>query len=429
MKILKLQAENVKRLRAVEITPDGNVIMIGGPNDAGKSSVLDSIEYALAGEGSHPPRPVRKGEKKAKIQLDLGDGKTVEYVIRRTITTKGGGQLIVETADGVKQSSPQKILDALVGAISFDPSKFARMKGSEQSEVLKKLIGVDFTGQDEKRKVTYDARRDLARDAKEAEAAAAGMDYFLEAPEKEEDMTELGAELERRVQARADNERIREALETAGRTLDTASATVETARTDLIEARHRVEVAEEAGAAAETNAAEAEIARDELTQKVETLEDPKVGVITTKIAQAKDVNHMVMSNRRREEEIEKAKKLTSEVDELTRQIEEIDSGKRRRLEDTEFPIEGLGFDEDGVTFGGVPFEQASQSERWKTSIAIGIAMNPELRVILIREGALLDDERLKMVAEMAKEKDIQLWIEDVGDARSSVVIEDGAVRK
>src|ERR1035441_8426583 len=77
-KIIKLTSENVKRLQAVEITPDGNVVVIGGKNGAGKSSVLDSIEYALGGDTADR-MPVRRGEEKAKIVLDLG-----EIIVKRT---------------------------------------------------------------------------------------------------------------------------------------------------------------------------------------------------------------------------------------------------------------------------------------------------------------------------------------------------------
>ena len=38
MKIVRLTAENIKRLVAVEITPDGNVVQITGKNGAGKTS-------------------------------------------------------------------------------------------------------------------------------------------------------------------------------------------------------------------------------------------------------------------------------------------------------------------------------------------------------------------------------------------------------
>ena len=51
MKINKLEIENVKRIKAVKIEPtrDGLTI-IGGKNNQGKTSVLDSIAWALGGE-------------------------------------------------------------------------------------------------------------------------------------------------------------------------------------------------------------------------------------------------------------------------------------------------------------------------------------------------------------------------------------------
>ena len=35
MKIVRLEAQNVKRLTAVEITPDGNMVVVGGNNAQG----------------------------------------------------------------------------------------------------------------------------------------------------------------------------------------------------------------------------------------------------------------------------------------------------------------------------------------------------------------------------------------------------------
>ena len=57
MKINKLEIENVKRIKAVKIEPtkDGLTI-IGGKNNQGKTSVLDSIAWALGGERFVPPR-------------------------------------------------------------------------------------------------------------------------------------------------------------------------------------------------------------------------------------------------------------------------------------------------------------------------------------------------------------------------------------
>lgn len=115
MKITSLIVENVKRVKVVEITPDpdGNLIVIGGRNEQGKTSVLDSIEMAFGGVNKKKtPRPVRSGAKKAEIVAEL-DGLTV----RRTITSSGGGSLTVSDDSG-KLGSPQAILDSLLSSLT-----------------------------------------------------------------------------------------------------------------------------------------------------------------------------------------------------------------------------------------------------------------------------------------------------------------------
>lgn len=90
MKIISLQAENVKRLTAVTITPDGNLVQITGKNGQGKTSVLDAIWWALEGAANIQAEPIRKGAEEARIRLDLG-----EYVVTRTFTRKDGKRRIL----------------------------------------------------------------------------------------------------------------------------------------------------------------------------------------------------------------------------------------------------------------------------------------------------------------------------------------------
>jgi hypothetical protein len=81
-----------------------------------------------------------------------------------------------------------------------------------------------------------------------------------------------------------------------------------------------------------------------------------------------------------------------------------------------------------VNYNGLPFEQGSDAEQLRVSISIAMASNPKLRVIRIRDGSLLDENGLKLVAELAHEKDYQIWIERVDTTGSiGIVMEDGEV--
>ena len=62
MKINKLEIENVKRIKAVKVEPKANgLTVIGGNNNQGKTSVLDSIAWALGGERYKPSQATREG--------------------------------------------------------------------------------------------------------------------------------------------------------------------------------------------------------------------------------------------------------------------------------------------------------------------------------------------------------------------------------
>ena len=189
MKIVSLQAENVKKIRAIEIEPDGSLVVVGGRNGAGKSSVLDSIAYALGGRALCPSRPIRNGETAARARVDLGD-----LVIERTWTEKGT-YLSVRTGDGFQAPSPQAVLDKLVGRLSFDPLAFVAMPPREQVETLRELVGLDFADIDAERDQLYRDRTHNGHDIKRLEGQLASMPEDPDAPARPVSVSALMNEL------------------------------------------------------------------------------------------------------------------------------------------------------------------------------------------------------------------------------------------
>ena len=62
VKIIELEAENIKRVKAVQIVPALNgLTIIGGDNNQGKTSVLDAIAWALGGDKYRPEAAQREG--------------------------------------------------------------------------------------------------------------------------------------------------------------------------------------------------------------------------------------------------------------------------------------------------------------------------------------------------------------------------------
>jgi hypothetical protein len=160
------------------------------------------------------------------------------------------------------------------------------------------------------------------------------------------------------------------------------------------------------------------------------IDDRDTSAITAKLDQIEAINRKVRdnANRRRIEADMRAKSESAAG--LTAQLEVVAAERREAISKCAFPIPGLSFDEEGrVLFNGVPFSQSSSAQQIKVSVAIGLALNPKLRVLLIRDGSLLDKNNLAVVEEMARAADAQIWMERVSEGGEvSVIIEDGEVK-
>jgi len=409
LRILALEAENVKRLRAVEIRPDpqAGLVIIGGTNAAGKTSVLDSILYALGGEKAIPAVPIREGETHAEIRVDLGfpDG-TVKFRVTRSITPKGNYlKLDVPGEAGLQARAPQKMLDALLGALSFDPLAFTREKPAQQRAILLAAVGLQeqMDQIDAQRKEAFDQRTDLGRELRAAEGHLKSLPPMPQGlPDKRPDvnalMQELQAEQEQNYQ-----------YENAQAAFTHATTEVERLENQLEHAQAMLDEA---------------VGRRAKLRVVVDLEPFRQA-----ISQAGEINHAFDVADTRQAGQRKLDLLQNQVGEQTGLIERCDQQKQALLVDAELPVEGLGCVPDGVTFQGLPFDQAASSVKLQVSAAIGMALNPTLRVMRIEDGSLLDAANLLTLAEMARSGDFQIWIERVGgDDAGAIIIEDGSLK-
>jgi len=191
-------------------------------------------------------------------------------------------------------------------------------------------------------------------------------------------------------------------------------------------AKARIEFYNRAGFACDEN--HLAINAKQLAESIEGAVMPDVASYYTKIAGTEAENAKVRANAALEKARAAAKDRADESNKLTAELAALDQKKAEMIRGATMPVEGLSLTEDGVVYRGVPFAQASSAEQLRVSVAMGIAMNPTLKVLLIHDGSLLDDESLADVASMAAAADAQVWIERVGHGEEcSVVIEDGSV--
>lgn len=450
IRVVKLQASNVLRLSAVEFSwKDGqSVLTIGGKNAAGKSSVLNAVAMALGGMVLCPDEPLKRGESRGFVELNLG-GLLVRREFWRDLLTEQPAsgdpaygetksRLVVRNPEGVKQEPAQRLLDKLIGKMTFDPMAFAlEDDDKKQAEVLRQIVGLDFKDHDESRAIAYERRSVFNAQYKEKLVLLNAMEKYDDVPAEELSLSELSAELN------AANELHKKA---AG-----ALDWYNNQKRGLEQLHHethlhdlRIEELDKQIAELQTKRTAAVSKRDEHTRIIDTTAKsvdaatealklandavPDMTLINDKIHAMEDTNSKIRANVARKNVMDTVVKFQKQSEEQDLLIAQLDEKRAKTIRDTKFPVPGLGISHAGVvTFNDIAFKQASTAEQIRVSVAIGFALNPALKLLCVKNGNALDDDSFKLIADAAAAVGGQVLMEIVTkDANDvSVFIEDG----
>lgn len=409
MKIIELKAENIKKIKAIGIKPEDNTVIISGKNGAGKSSVLDSIWFALTGKDSlkGTSKPIREGEDHAMAMVDIGD-----YIVTRNWTSNDTTYLKVENKDGAKYSSPQQMLDSFIGELSFDPLKFANVEKKQQKDILLRLLGVtaDVEKLDSKYQDIFNERTFIGRNYKAVKAQFEGIEKPRSTlPEDEVNISELTRKLSEAIENNKAVGEIEEDIEECEGRL----TSIEKEIAELLKEKEQII---------------GNLKRDKKhlsESKIIPIED-----LQDKIDNAQDLNSEIRSAQSYYEKKASVEDFENRYKAKTAELTKITSDKSEIIKAAKMPIEGLSFDDEGVLFNSIPFTQLSSAEQLKVSISMAMTMNPKLRIIRIMDGSLLDSKNMEIIKQMASDNDFQIWIEKVDESgKIGIYIEDGEIKE
>ncbi|AIZ01724.1 recombinational DNA repair ATPase [Arthrobacter phage vB_ArtM-ArV1] len=408
MKVIALQAENVKRLTAVRLAFDGTLQVIGGDNGEGKSSVLDAIWLAIGGRQAvsetQTTRPIHDGADTATATVDLG-----EIIVTRTWKRGKPGAVKVTTPEGAEHKSPQAILDALTANVGMDPLAFTQLSAKAQVAQLLELVDLPFVPAelDEQYAETFKERTEVNRRVVDVEARL--NTYPLppeDLPEAEVDIAGLVEEV-RKGDAKV------AAVHRANEDYAGAFTAVRDLEARLVAAKAHEEAMRQALATAEA----------------ELDASPDVKALHEKLSTVGETNRLVRLEAERQRGLALFAEVKTKANALTVKLDNIKETRTQGLANANWPIEGLGFDADGLTYNGVPFKQASSAEQIRVSMAMAMALQPTLKTLFIRDGSLLDGKNMAMVADLAAKNGFQVIMERVGaNDKGAIIIEDGTVK-
>lgn len=162
MKILKIEMSNYKKIKALEIEPNGESFVVAGEPDAGKTTVISALWDLL----QPISEPLKHGEKSGKIRITLGKDNSEYRIFAERKFTEKTNTISILSSKGEKIT--KAIIVDLLNKITYEPLKILDMKGKELTDYLLDVAimpeGFDLHEIEQKRIILESERLDAHRD-------------------------------------------------------------------------------------------------------------------------------------------------------------------------------------------------------------------------------------------------------------------------
>ena len=400
VKINKLEIENVKRVKAVKLEPTANgLTIIGGRNGQGKTSILDSIAWALGGNKYKPSQAQREGSvlpPNLHIVLDNG------LEIRRD-----GKNSDLKVIDPSGNKAGQQLLNSFVEEFSINLPKFIEANNSEKAKTLLQIIGVgeQLAVLEQQENEKYNQRTTIGQIADQKKKFAAEQVYYPDAPKDLVSVSELITQQQSILAKNGENARLRSQRDQLAQLKDNLDSEIDRLIAERADIEAKLEIAEKSTLDL----------HDESTEQLEQ-----------NIAQVEQINLKVRANLDKDKANEDAQNYKDQYDGLTSEIEDIRLEKTKLLDNADLPLPGLSVAEGELLYNGQKWDNMSGAEQLKVSTAIVRKLNTECGFILVDKLEQFDLETLNEFGQWAETEQLQIIATRVstGD-ECSIIITDG----
>lgn len=410
IKINSLELDDVKRIRAVKLEPsESGLTIIGGKNNQGKTSVLDSIAWALGGDKFRPSGAAREGSAvPPHLKVKLSNGIIVE---------RCGKNSDLKVTDESGKRGGQQLLNAFISTFALDLPKFMESPSKDKAAVLLQIIGVgdklaEYDSQENK---LYNRRLEIGRIAEQKAKYAAELPEYDGVPKEPVSASELIHQQQEILARNGENQRKRDRAEQLKAAHANITSRIEILRSQLSELETQQNSISEDLKIAEQSAA---FLYDESTAELEN-----------NIRDIESINIKIRSNLDKEKAEMEAKQYRDEYDSLTGMIETVRADRRKLLDDATLPLPGLSVDNGELTYNGAKWDCMSGSEQLRVAAAIVRKLNPECGFVLMDKLEQMDIETLNEFGTWLEAEGLQAIATRVstGD-ECSIIIEDGYVK-
>ena len=408
--ITALEAENVKRIKAVALTPaPTGLTLVGGNNNQGKTSVLDALAWALGGEKFRPSAAVRDGAiAPAHLKVTLSNGVVVER--------KGKNSTLTVT-DPTGRRSGQQLLNAFVEPLALDLPRFMEASDKEKADTLLRIIGIgsELHVRDLEIKSLCDKRTFTGQLAQQKKHFAEELISYPDAPEEPVSASELIRRQQEILARNGENQRLRQnldRLEDKARTLADRRVQLEQTLAQLV--KEQAEVNESLYTA---------------RKSTENLQDESTAELEASIRGIEETNRKVRANLEKARAEDEANRYAEDYAKLTEAITQKRADRMALLNGADLPLPGLGVEDGALTYHGKRWRDMSGSDQLRVAAAIVRRLNPDCGFVLLDKLEQMDLDTLAEFSRWLEAEHLQAIATRVSTgSECQIIIEDGMVR-
>ena len=417
VKITALEAENVKRIKAVALTPSPTgLTLVGGNNNQGKTSVLDALAWALGGDRFRPDAAQRDGAvAPAHLKVTLSNGVIVER--------KGKNSTLTVT-DPTGRRSGQQLLNAFIEPLALDLPRFMEASDKEKADILLRIIGIgaELHTRDMEIKALYDKRTFTGQLAAQKKHFAEELISYPEAPDEPVSASDLIRQQQDILARNGENQRKRNQLD---KLIDEKNQLNFTLR-DLDE---KIEDLKEEYEQTQAKFTDLEKQIFQARKSAAQLQDESTAELEASIRDIEETNRKVRANLEKSRAEDEAVQYDSEYKRLTEQIAQKRADRMALLNGADLPLPGLSVEDGALTYKGKHWRDMSGSDQLRVAAAIVRRLNPDCGFVLLDKLEQMDMTTLQEFSAWLEAEGLQAIATRVSTgSECQIIIEDGMVK-
>lgn len=417
VKITALEAENVKRIKAVAFAPSPTgLTLVGGNNNQGKTSVLDALAWALGGERFRPTAAQRDGAvAPAHLKVTLSNGVIVE---------RKGKNASLTVTDPTGRRSGQQLLNAFVEPLALDLPRFMDASDKEKADILLRIIGIgaELHTRDLEIKGLYDKRTFTGQLAAQKKHFAEELVSYPEAPDEPVSASDLIRQQQEILARNGENQRKRNQLD---KLIDEKNQLNFTLR-DLDE---KIEDLKEEYEQTQAKFTDLEKQIFQARKSAAQLQDESTAELEASIRDVEETNRKVRANLEKARAEDEAAQYASDYDKLTGQIEDKRAERMALLNGADLPLPGLSVEDGVLTYKGKHWRDMSGSDQLRVAAAIVRRLNPDCGFVLLDKLEQMDMTTLQEFSAWLEAEGLQAIATRVSTgSECQIIIEDGMVK-